>query len=185
MLRSARSYTFASLRLGAKGGTGLSMWSILQLLSRFQRTSVNAESKEQRLPRQPQTDQAEPGPLMCLQKELGCAIREAGGRFFVDRSSEAAPLLTRGDIANAFLEWLQSDIQLHGKNVAARLLEDLFARFISHRGISEGYTWRSIAREFVKLPGVHRKQRDFLYGPDRVRESHMMYAIPNRLEQRE
>jgi len=58
-------------------------------------------------------------------------------------------------IAEAFLLWLQIKPQFCGNWVPARLLEDLiYPEFAGSISGGDTYTWRPIAKHFVKLPGV-------------------------------
>jgi hypothetical protein len=114
----------------------------------------------------------------------GTELAEAlGGDLFVVNgvvhacSPGTRPPPTTADHAAAFLRWLQAQSLFCGNEVPSRLLEErLFPYYAS---ISKApQSWRSIARHFVDLPGVQRRQLDGRVGPDRIGSSATVYRIP-------
>ena len=79
--------------------------------------------------------------------------------------------------AQAFLKWLQADQTFAGNEVPSELLEqELYPLFCEAEGF-EPHSWRQVAHELKKLPGVTCRQLD---RRNKGQPSCMVYRIPHR-----
>ena len=116
------------------------------------------------------------GRETAIEQELGVRLHVIDGVVTpLPPGQEPAP--SQREHAQEFLRWLQADETFAGNEVPSSLLEEgLYPLFCEAAGF-ERHSWRQVAHELKKLPGVKCRQLD---RRNTGQPSCMVYRIPRR-----
>jgi hypothetical protein len=103
----------------------------------------------------------QPRRATTLERKLGVEFQVVDGVVKACLADAEPPPLTVREIAEGFLLWLQGHPQFGDNWVPARMLDELlYPAFAGSISGGDAHTWRAVARHFIRLPGVRRREQD-------------------------